>query len=45
MLDGRIGFKASIVNADEHKKIKIKLKDTKNGIHGYDQTVETFKKI
>ena len=35
MADGRIGFKPSLVTAEVHKKIELKLKDPKNGIRGY----------
>lgn len=35
MTDGRIGFKPSLVTAEVHKKIELKLKDPKNGIRGY----------
>ena len=35
MADGRIGFKPSLVTAEVHKKIELKLKDPKNAIRGY----------
>jgi transposase len=35
MADGRIGFKPSVVSAEEHKQIEQKLKDPQNGIRGY----------
>ena len=43
MLDGRIGFKASVVSAEEHKKIELKLKDPKNGIRGYVELLDWVK--
>ena len=43
MLDGRIGFKASIVSTEEHKKIEAKLKDPQNGIRGYAELLDWVK--
>jgi transposase len=43
MSDGRIGFKASIVSSEEHKKIEQKLKDPKNGIRGYVELLDWVK--
>lgn len=43
MLDKRIGFKASVVSAEEHKKIELKLKDPKNGIRGYVELLDWVK--
>jgi len=41
--DGRIGFKPSVVSAQEHKKIEKKLKDPKNGIRGYRELLDWVK--
>jgi transposase len=41
--DGRIGFKASIVSMEEHKKLELKLKDPKNGIRGYVELLDWVK--
>lgn len=35
MADERIGFKPSVVRAEEHTQIEQKLQDPKNGIRGY----------
>jgi transposase len=35
MADRRVGFKPSVVSAEEHRKIEQKLKDPENGIRGY----------
>jgi transposase len=43
MSDGRIGFKASIVSSEEHKKIEQKLKDPKNGLRGYVELLDWVK--
>ncbi|MEQ1552826.1 MAG: hypothetical protein ABL929_01540, partial [Ferruginibacter sp.] len=43
MLDGRIGFKASIISTEEHNKIEAKLKDPKNGIRGYVELLDWVK--
>jgi transposase len=43
MSDGRIGFKASIVSKEEHKKLELKLKDPKNGIRGYVELLDWVK--
>lgn len=40
---GRKGFKPSIVTEEEHKKIKAKLHDPKNGIRGYTELLEWVK--
>ena len=41
--DGRIGFKPSVVSAQEHKMIEKKLKDPKNGIRGYTELLDWVK--
>ena len=43
MSDGRIGFKPSVISAEEHKKIEKKLKDPKNGIRGYTELLDWVK--
>ena len=43
MSDGRIGFKPSVISAQEHKKIEKKLKDPKNGIRGYVELLDWVK--
>jgi transposase len=43
MSDGRIGFKASIISSEEHKKIEQKLKDPKNGLRGYVELLDWVK--
>ena len=43
MADGRVGFKPSIVTAEEHKKIEKKLNDPKNGIRGYVELLDWIK--
>ena len=43
MLDGRIGFKPSLVSIAEHKKLEFKLKDPKNGIRGYVELLDWVK--
>jgi hypothetical protein len=35
--DGRVGFKPSVVTAEEHEALSKKLKDPKNGIRGYKE--------
>jgi transposase len=40
MSDGRIGFKPSVVTAEEHKKIEQKLRDPKNAIRGYTELLD-----
>ena len=41
--DGRIGFKPSVISAENHKKIEKKLKDPKNGIRGYVELLDWVK--
>lgn len=41
--DGRIGFKPSVISAEDHKKIEKKLKDPKNGIRGYVELLDWVK--
>ena len=41
--DGRLGFKLSVISAEEHKKIEKKLKDPKNGIRGYVELLDWVK--
>jgi len=41
--DGRIGFKPSVVSAEQHKKMEQKLKDPKNGIRGYTELLDWVK--
>lgn len=41
--DGRIGFKPSVVSAQEHKMIEKKLKDPQNGIRGYTELLDWVK--
>lgn len=41
--DGRLGFKPSVISAEEHKKIEKKLKDPKNGIRGYVELLDWVK--
>jgi transposase len=43
MSDGRIGFKVSSVNKEEHKKIEQKLNDPRNGIRGYVELLDWVK--
>jgi transposase len=43
MLDGRIGFKPSLVSITEHKQLELKLKDPKNGIRGYVELLDWVK--
>ena len=43
MADGRIGFKPSVISAEHHKKIELKLKDPKNGIRGYVELLDWVK--
>lgn len=43
MADRRIGFKPSVVTADEHKSIEKKLNDPKNGIRGYVELLDWVK--
>ena len=38
--DGRIGFKPSVINKDEHEKIASKLNDPTNGLRGYVELQE-----
>jgi transposase len=40
LADGRIGFKPSVVTAEEHKRIEHKLKDPQNGIRGYIELLD-----
>ena len=41
--DGRIGFKPSLINQDEHKKIEHKLNQAKNALRGYKELVQWIK--
>jgi len=43
MADGRIGFKPSMISAEDHKKIEQKLKNPKNGIRGYVELLDWVK--
>lgn len=43
LADGRIGFKKSVVSAEDHKKIEQKLNDPKNGIRGYVELLDWVK--
>lgn len=41
--DGRIGFKPSVVSAEQHIKMDQKLRDPKNGIRGYTELLDWVK--
>ena len=43
MADGRIGFKPSVISAEDHKKIEQKLKDPQNAIRGYVELLDWVK--
>jgi transposase len=43
MSDKRVGFKPSVINAEEHKAIEKKLQDPKNGIRGYTELLDWVK--
>lgn len=43
MSDGRIGFKPSVVSAEEHKALETLLNDPQNGIVGYTELLRWVK--
>jgi hypothetical protein len=43
MSDKRVGFKPSVINAEEHIAIEKKLQDPKNGIRGYTELLDWVK--